>query len=96
MLVRIMTTWDRGDIEPDGDGFVHLSHADQVAGTVARHHPGARSLVFLLLDAGALPAGALRVEASTDHGAYPHLYATLPAAAVVRVVHWRAGEPIIL
>jgi uncharacterized protein (DUF952 family) len=96
VLVRIMTSWDGGDIGPDADGFVHLSWAEQVPGTVERHHPGGRSLTFLVIDEGVLPPGALRVEDTTGHGAHPHLYATLPAAAVIRSVRWRAGEPIIL
>lgn len=96
MLVRIMTTWDGGDVEPDPDGFVHLSSAAQVPATVERHHAGAASLIFLVLDERALPPGALKVEDTTGRGAHPHLYATLPAAAVVRAVRWRSGEPIIL
>lgn len=96
MLVRIMTSWDGTDISPDTDGFVHLSWADQVAGTVQRHYADAPSLVFLVLDEHALPAGALRVEDTSGHGAYPHLYVPLPAAAVVRAIPWRAGQPIPL
>jgi uncharacterized protein (DUF952 family) len=96
VLVRIMTSWDGADIPPDADGFVHLSWAGQVAGTVERHYPGAASLVFLVLEEAALPAGALRVEDTGGHGSYPHLHAPLPAAAVVRAVPWRAGDPITL
>jgi len=96
VLVRIMTSWEGGDIEPDPDGFVHLSRAEQVPGTVQRHYADAPDLVFLLLDEDGLPAGALRVEDTTGSGPYPHLYATLPAAAVVRAVAWRAGDPIDL
>ena len=91
-----MTSWDGGDIGPDPDGFVHLSFAEQVPGTVARHHAAAPTLVFLVLDEGALPAHALRVEDTAGHGAYPHLYATLPAAAVVRQVAWQIGDAIVL
>lgn len=94
--MRIMTSWDGGDVAPDPDGFVHLSFAEQVAGTVQRHHAAAPSLTFLVLDEAALPPGALRVEDTTGHGTYPHLYATLPAAAVARTVAWRAGDPVNL
>lgn len=96
MLVRIMTSWDGTDVPLDADGFVHLSWAEQVAGTVERHYAGAPSLVFLVLDEGALPPGALRIEDTSGHGAYPHLYGSLPADAVVRAIPWRAGEPIPL
>lgn len=91
-----MTSWDGGDIGPDPDGFLHLSWAEQVAGTVQRHHADAPSLVFLVLDESALPPDTLRVEDTTGHGPYPHLYAILPAAAVVRAVSWRAEDPIAL
>ena len=91
-----MTAWDGGDVDPDPDGFVHLSWAEQVPGTVQRHHSAAPSLIFLVVEERALPAGALRMEDTTGHGAHPHLYAPLPAAAVVRAVAWQAGEPIIL
>jgi uncharacterized protein (DUF952 family) len=94
VLVRIMTSWDGGDVVPDPDGFVHLSFAQQVEQTVQRHYASAASLVFLVLDERALPPDALRIEDSGGHGAYPHLYATLPATAVVTTVPWRRGEPI--
>ena len=96
MLVRIMTSWDGGDVPLDPDGFVHLSWAGQVVGTVERHHPEDRTLVFLVLDESVLPPGALRVEDISGHGAHPHLYAPLPASAVLRAVRWHAGTPIIL
>ena len=92
MLVRIMTSWDGDDVPPDPDGFVHLSWSEQVAGTVERHYPTADSLVLLVLDETALPLGALRIEDTGGHGSYPHLYATLPAAAVLAAVPWRKGD----
>ncbi len=95
MLVRIMTSWDGGDVEPDSGGFVHLSWPDQVAGTIQRYYGDATSLTFLVLDEGALRPGTLRVE-ETGHGAYPHLYARLPAAAVFQAIPWRPGEPVTL
>lgn len=94
MLARIMTSWDGGDIEPDPDGFVHLSWADQVEGTIRRHHPDAHDLTLLVIDEAALPPGALRFEPSGGGATYPHLYATLPAAAVVRAVPWQQGDPL--
>ncbi len=94
MLVRIVTSWDGGDIAPDADGFVHLSRSDQLTETIQRHYADAAALTFLVVDEAALPAGALRIEDTTGHGAHPHLYGVLPAAAVVRVVPWLAGDPV--
>ena len=88
-----MTWWDGGDVEPGPGGFVHLSWADQVAGTISRHYGDATSLTFLVIDEATLPPGALRVE-DTGHGAYPHLYARLPSAAVSQAIPWRPGEPV--
>lgn len=96
MLVRIVETWDGTDVALDPDGFVHLSRAEQVEGTVARHYAGCSSLVFLVLDEGALPTGALRDEEAPGGEVYPHLYARLPAGAVTRAVRWTAGQPIDL
>ena len=95
VLVRIATGWDGGDVPVDPDGFVHLSTPAQVPGTVERHHPGAVHLVLLVVDPARLPAGALRLE-ETGHGTFPHLYAPLPANAVVRTAPWRPGQPIEL
>lgn len=94
MLVRIMTSWDGGDVPADPEGFVHLSWPEQVAGTVQRHYAGAAALVFLVVDEALLPAGALRVEDSGGHGLYPHLYAPLAARAVLAAIPWRRGEPL--
>ena len=91
MLVRIMTSWDGGDVEPDPDGFVHLSWPEQVEGTIRRHHPDAPELSLLVIDEAALPPGSLRLEPSAGGVTYPHLYATLPATAVVGAVPWRRG-----
>ena len=95
MLVRIMKAWDGGDIGADADGFVHLSWSDQVAETIQRHYADAPRLTFLVLDEGALPPGGLRIE-DTGHGGFPHLYGTLPAAAVLRAVPWQTGDPFVL
>jgi pimeloyl-ACP methyl ester carboxylesterase/uncharacterized protein (DUF952 family) len=65
------------------DGFVHLSAADQVAGTQAKHFAGQEGLICLTVDPARLPAGALRWEPSRDGARFPHLYAPLPRAAVV-------------
>ncbi len=94
MLVRILRSWDGGDVAADPDGFVHLSFACHVTDTIRRHYADAESLVLLVVHEASLPPGALRVEETAGRGAYPHLYATLPASAVVRAVPWRPGDPI--
>ena len=66
------------------DGFVHLSGAAQVRGTLARYFAGRTDLVLLSVDPRRLPEGALRWESSRAGEAFPHLYASLERAAVLR------------
>ena len=63
------------------DGFIHLSAADQLEGTLAKHFARRADLMLLTVDAETLGA-ALRWEASRDGALFPHLYALLPMAAV--------------
>ena len=63
------------------DGFIHLSAEDQVEGTLAAHYPARAGVVLVEIDAAALGA-ALRWEPSRAGALFPHLYATLPLAAV--------------
>ncbi|MGQ0456097.1 MAG: DUF952 domain-containing protein [Hyphomicrobium sp.] len=66
------------------DGFVHLSTADQLPGTLARHFRGRRDLVLVALRAAAL-GDALRWEPSRNDRLFPHLYAALPTALALWV-----------
>jgi len=66
------------------DGFVHFSTAGQAAETAAKHFAGRADLVLLAVDAGVL-GDALRWEPSRGGALFPHLYAPLPASAVVAV-----------
>lgn len=68
----------RFDGSPDDrrDGFIHLSAAEQLEGTLARHFAGEAGLVRLALDADAL-GEALRWEVSRGGAAFPHLYRPL-------------------
>ena len=63
------------------DGFVHLSAADQVAGTLAKHYVDAGPLVLLGIDPSAIESD-LRWEVSRDGQPFPHLYADLLLSAV--------------
>jgi uncharacterized protein (DUF952 family) len=71
------------------DGYIHLSAADQVIETAARHFAGMDDLVLVAVDAAAL-AGNLRWEPSRGGALFPHLYADLPLAAV----RWTAPLPL--
>ncbi len=63
------------------DGFIHLSAADQVAGTAAKHFAGQEGLMLLTVDTDRL-GSALRWEPSRGGALFPHLYAPLDLADV--------------
>jgi uncharacterized protein (DUF952 family) len=79
------------------DGFIHLSAAHQLAGTLAKHFKGQTDLVLITFDAGEL-GPELKWEPARDGDLFPHLYADLPtrAARDVRLLRSDAsGVPII-
>jgi uncharacterized protein (DUF952 family) len=64
------------------DGYVHLSAAHQVRGTLDRHFARQPELVLLALLPVRFPEGALRWEASRSGELFPHLYAELRSELV--------------
>jgi pimeloyl-ACP methyl ester carboxylesterase/uncharacterized protein (DUF952 family) len=72
-----------GSADDARDGFVHLSAADQVEGTLARHFAGQTDLLVLEVSPSRLAPGALRWEVSRGGRRFPHLYGSLDRAAVV-------------
>lgn len=58
------------------DGFVHLSAADQVAGTLALYFTEAADLMLVAFDAATLGPD-LRWEASRDGALFPHFHGGL-------------------
>ncbi len=95
MIYKLLTTEQWATLMQDGvfagspddarDGFIHFSAVDQVAGTLAKYFSDVDGVVLTEVD----PAGcgeALRWEASRGGALFPHLYAPLAKAQVVR--HW--------
>ena len=64
------------------DGYIHLSAADQLTGTVDKHYAGRVGLWVACVDLTAL-GEAVRWEESRGGALFPHLYASLPLGAVV-------------
>lgn len=62
------------------DGFIHLSAAPQVSGTLEKYFRAERDLVLVAFNADAL-GSALRWETSRNGEAFPHCYAPLPVVA---------------
>lgn len=64
------------------DGYIHLSTADQVQGTLDKHFAGQDGLVIAEVDLSSF-GDALKWEVSRGGALFPHLYAPLPLSAVV-------------
>jgi uncharacterized protein (DUF952 family)/lysophospholipase L1-like esterase len=68
-----------------GEGFVHLSFADQVEGSANRHYADAPRLAVVELDPPAIGT-EIRIEDSYGSGtAFPHAYGPLPVSAAISV-----------
>ncbi|MDE2405513.1 MAG: DUF952 domain-containing protein [Sphingomonadales bacterium] len=64
------------------DGFVHLSDAGQVAGTLDKHFAGQDGLVLAAVDLAAL-GDLVKWEVSRGGALFPHVYGALPLAVVI-------------
>lgn len=62
------------------DGYIHLSAADQLAVTAAKHYAGQSDLVLVEVDLTAL-GDSLIWEPSRGGALFPHIYGPLPVAA---------------
>lgn len=65
------------------DGFIHFSAPDQVRETASKHFSAAPKLVLAEVDPARLPKPPVW-EPSRGGRLFPHLYASLPLAAVTR------------
>lgn len=72
-----------GSSQDAADDFIHFSTAAQVEESAAKHRAGQSGLLLLAVDAARL-GPALRWEPSRGGQLFPHLYGTLPVAAVLR------------
>ena len=72
------------DGSPDdrADGFIHLSTADQVDGTIAKHFSGHSNLVIAEIELARL-GDMVRWEPSRGGQLFPHIYGVLTMDAVV-------------
>ncbi len=86
-----------GSAKDRADGFLHLSTAEQLPGTLARYYANERDLLLIAVESGKL-GEALKFEPSTGGALYPHLYGPLPmsAAAWVRPIMRNARCEFVL
>ena len=64
------------------DGYIHLSAADQLQGTLDKHFAGQVGLVIAEIDLAMLGA-TVKWEVSRGGALFPHIYGPLPMAAVL-------------
>lgn len=79
------------------DGFIHLSTAQQVAGTLDKHFAGQDGLWLAAVDLGLL-GNAVKWEVSRGGGLFPHVYGELPIVAVpahAPLVRGEDGQPAL-
>lgn len=92
---KILTAAQWAQFEADGifhgapvdlaDGYIHLSAADEVQGTLDKHFAGQAGLVIAEVDLEML-GGDIRWEVSRGGALFPHVYGSLPMKVVVGVV----------
>src|SRR5690606_2836650 len=66
------------------DGFIHLSTAEQLQGTLEKHFAGERDLRIAEIDLGQVET-MVRWEEARGGALFPHLYGELPMHAVVGI-----------
>ena len=65
------------------DGYIHMSTAEQLNETLARHFAGQSGLVVATIDLTQL-GDALKWEVSRGGALFPHYYDALPITAVIK------------
>ena len=65
------------------DGYIHLSTADQLQGTLDKHFAGQTGLVIAEIDLERL-GDTVRWEVSRGGALFPHVYGEIPFAAIIR------------
>lgn len=75
----------RGSAAARADGFLHLSTAEQLAGSLAKHYPEPDGFVILTVHLAALGSSELKWEPSRGGALFPHVYGEIPLNAVIAV-----------
>ena len=80
-----------GDPHDIADGFIHLSAADQVEGTLVKHYNDHDRLLLVEIDLDAL-GDSVKWEQSRGGAEFPHVYGEIPASAMRGLRHVRRNE----
>ena len=68
------------------DGYIHMSTADQLSETLAKHFAGQDNLTIAEIDLTHFDAN-LKWEVARNGTLFPHLYGPLPMSAVIAHRH---------
>lgn len=104
MIYRIAELADWQDAQQTGffastdlsaEGFIHASELYQVEATANRYYAGRTDILLLELDEAELWVAAVPVkreyaEARNDY--FPHIFAPVPLAAIVRALPFQSGS----
>ena len=77
---------DTGFYVPDSlatQGFVHFSHADQVAGTANRFYAEDHGLIVIEVDPALLSDPVVEEDLYGAGEEFPHVYGEIPTAAAI-------------
>lgn len=66
------------------DGYIHLSTAEQLEATLAKHFAGQTGLIIVEVDLALLESD-VRWEPAREGALFPHLYGAMPIDAVVAI-----------
>ena len=92
MIYRIAEQADWQRAQRDGafasadlaaEGFIHCSEHHQIARTAKKYYAGKTVLMLLEIDDAMLGAALVREDLSGS-GIFPHVYAPIPMAAIIR------------
>jgi len=78
----------------DTEGFVHCCGEAQLAGVVERHYRDVDALLLLDVDPDALDVELRRENTVAGSELFPHVYGSIPLAAIVRTRAFGHGDPV--
>ncbi len=74
------------------EGFIHCSTVDQFLMPANERFGGRHDLVLLVIDAEALDVDLVYEDCYESGTRFPHVYGSIPLAAVVDVIDFRPGD----
>jgi len=79
---RLLSTGSfEGSVDDERDGFIHLSTLEQLPVTLSKHYQGVPEVIVAEVRSAGL---SIRMEESRGGALFPHLYGSLPLAAVIK------------